>query len=354
MLYRIKDIHFPKGIKTVYIAAGTNNIFSDSVEAIVDTLIECVNIITEKNKTIEVFVQGILPRLHVNKACQFKIMELNKELKSKFGKFYVDVQAFTCDQGSAQKRLYYKDGIHLSTQGCQNLAKLIQGVLTEKIAISTVVENIWTTKYDRDSMCIPASIGGLEVSALIDTGASVSIMSKKVFDRLENVTLEKTSLKNLIGVTGASRDVLGIVNVFVNFGQNGFHVRTHVVEGIKGDMILGRDTMDKRVHCIVYGKGLISFNHTEKNTKFQEKVQCFLNGTYIMEPNSTREIEIQTEQIFVKMGTVVECSQELVGQGIIIPKKLVEVKNGKGKCLAYNITSSKKKLSQGIFVAKIA
>ena len=72
-----------------------------------------------------------------------------------------------------------------------------------------------------------------------------------------------------------------------------------------------------------------------------------------MEPNSTKEIEIQTET-FVKMGTVVECSQELVGQGIIIPKKLVEVKNGKAKCLAYNITSSKKKLSHGIFVAKIA
>ena len=185
-------------------------------------------------------------------------MEVNRKLRDKFEGFFVDVQTVTSEKGVPQKKFYYKDGLHLSQAGCQKLAKLIEGIFTQNAVAIITTGDVWTAKFDSHSMCISLNIKDVEINALIDTGSSVSIISKDVFDRFGEVSLETASL-NLTELTGANIKVLGLLNTFVNLGENGFQARVYVVEGMKYEMILGRDIMTKRVHCIEYAAGLISF-----------------------------------------------------------------------------------------------
>ena len=90
-------------------------------------------------------------------------------------------------------------------------------------------------------------INGAELPMEVDTGASLTLISKATFDRLWDArvapNLQSTSSK-LRTYTGEDIEVLGVANVTVSF-QEQFQQLQLLVVGGNGPSLLGRDRLSK-------------------------------------------------------------------------------------------------------------
>ena len=90
-------------------------------------------------------------------------------------------------------------------------------------------------------------------SCLVDTGAAVSLISKQLWDRLEQRPTLGRADRKLVGVQGVPLKVCGATRVSLKFGDadTTHPAEVHVVDGITSDVILGRDFL-KQNNCSVH------------------------------------------------------------------------------------------------------
>ena len=96
-------------------------------------------------------------------------------------------------------------------------------------------------------------LGKQRYRALVDTGAEVSLMHRRVFDKLKDGYVLGKQKVNLQAVNGDRLQVDGCVTIKLKLGGRNFHQKFYVVDGLNRNVILGRD-------WIVDNKVVLYFN----------------------------------------------------------------------------------------------
>ena len=185
ILYRIENMKFPDKVKKVYLAGGTNNLFSHTTEEIIDTLGRCVTVLKNKNPELEVYVQGLIARFFVGEDTVKKIEQINEQLREKFGQYFVDVRRVVGGEGGeTQRKFFYRDGLHLSRRGNERLADIVEKIVGRQVSTTkNRTGNTWWIDFQDYDMCVNASIQGRPVRVLIDTGSCITLISKKLYKK---------------------------------------------------------------------------------------------------------------------------------------------------------------------------
>ncbi|MCG7874779.1 MAG: pol polyprotein, partial [Candidatus Thiodiazotropha endolucinida] len=110
-------------------------------------------------------------------------------------------------------------------------------------------------------------IGQQRIRSLVDSGASVSLLHRKIYDRLKpQPKISKNVPVNLQGVNGATLSVDGSVDLGIKLGGEKINQKFYVVNNINRNAILGLDFLtDKGVRlyydlsCFKIGKSFIPF-----------------------------------------------------------------------------------------------
>ena len=202
VLYRIESTRLPSIIKEVIIAVGTNNLVDDSLTDIISKLIQCKEAVLDQLKGTKVFVMSILPREHINSGYKEKIRQINEILKENFGEGFLDTyHEFMSLKGVPIRSRFRSDGLHLSDTGMESLVKFLLKRFGDK-GKKEMVNFARSVNYQEemigipinvDKMTIKAWLDGEEVSILLDTGSSVSLMDLRVLDRFKTVRIERNN-----------------------------------------------------------------------------------------------------------------------------------------------------------------
>ena len=92
----------------------------------------------------------------------------------------------------------------------------------------------------------------ISVSFLVDTGAAVSLLNGRIWDRIKpnDIKIEAIQYHNLVGVDGHPIQVRGSVSVPVSIAETKFQQRFIIADGITAEGILGMDFMEDN-KCVV-------------------------------------------------------------------------------------------------------
>ena len=94
---------------------GTNNLYQDSLEDIVNGLIKIASCFKQRNNSINVFICGILLRDDTSSINQLLIKETNNILKSSCSVNYINIDQdanWIQMSGSLKPDLFYSDKLH--------------------------------------------------------------------------------------------------------------------------------------------------------------------------------------------------------------------------------------------------
>ena len=213
--WRLRDYPDSAQVSRIIIAAGTNNLFSDSAEEIVQEVEKIHELATKKFPKAFVWVQSILPRLHLEVEIEEKIQEINSALLKRYGEFFFNPYLdFVSDKGEIMKHLFRADGVHLSPSGNNKLGAALMSTLTKDIRTSmSMRENpdLWSASFNKKTMTFKGQLEGKEAEILLDTGSFVTLINGKIVNKLTKLTHVRTSVSEIVGIGNVTKPVKGAV-----------------------------------------------------------------------------------------------------------------------------------------------
>ena len=200
--------------------------------------------------TSEDLMQNVLDRLE----------KLELQLQAKNG------SSTASDNGGSRLRRKQHDRIvcwnckeegHLS-RSCPLETNKLQGNETVGAIIRAVKGNSGCT--------LTVHVNGAPARCLVDTGAVATILSKRLWERLEKETrkpLTEVPVKDrLVGVQGTPFKLIGTSTVRLQFGGRSYTSRVLVAEAITADLILGRDFLEENQCTVELGeKNFLHLSH---------------------------------------------------------------------------------------------
>ena len=160
-----------------------------------------------------------------------------------------------------------------------------------------------TTSPD-DGFYVKATILKRNVPMLLDTGASVSILSNKFIDSCTeaNKFVIKPIRRSLVTATGEIQPFIGITNLSITIGSRTFE-HEFLVASIQNDGILGVDFLTSHGCDLLITQGILQIG--------SENIPCF----------SDHDLSYRAScRVVVKETTVVPPQTEIMLQGVIIDK----------------------------------
>ena len=126
--------------------------------------------------------------------------------------------------------------------------------------------------FKGDSFDISVTIEDFKFPALIDTGAAVTAISSKVWDKYlghKNCCLDPSSTTR---VTSVSSPLSVLEKVWLNFviKSDVFPFEAHVIKDLTHDVVLGRDFLQKYCSIINFMENVIEFSHPEDPLPFAD------------------------------------------------------------------------------------
>ena len=116
---------------------------------------------------------------------------------------------------------------------------------------------------------IACVINNKTISAILDTGAAISILAKPLCDRLKLACTNETIVHELKGVSGKTLNVLGYTCIAVTINNSTFQVKFVVVEGIKEDtLLLGLDFIKENRLKLDFENNTLTANIYDKCANF--------------------------------------------------------------------------------------
>ena len=193
----------------------------------------------------------------------------------------------------------------------------------------------WSVSREKivTGLCVPGAVNDKKVSFVLDTGSSVTIISKRIFDRLPVlVEVERTSQKLLLA-DGSEMPTTGWCNVNIDFGSCAVQWRVLVAE-IQSDALLGLDFIKE--HGPIDAKnGFIMING--EKVEFEDEVcpdekSCLVlcKRTVVVPPRSEAVLE----------GLVPNCRGKSTSS-VTLP---VESFRSKNLCLAQVLVNPQEKV----------
>lgn len=113
----------------------------------------------------------------------------------------------------------------------------------------------------KPNSCI-LQIGKQRFRALVDTGAEISLIHRKIFDNLKDKP-KVTRLRPLIqGVSGKTLSVLGCADISFKMGNLLLKHKFFIVDGINRNLILGFDWLKQNGIRLYFDLGYLRINKT--------------------------------------------------------------------------------------------
>ena len=172
-----------------------------------------------------------------------------------------------------------------------------------------------------------------KTTALCDTGASISCVSKTFLDKVfpsEKPNIESSSIKTITGVGGTQHAVDGVLDLDVNFGGLIVGHPFYVISDLHHSLILGHDFMESNN---------VEINYKTKSFHIQDSLKvCNLttNTGYArtvksidLPPNCEMDIPVKIARVNSNEQILLEPLASLANQNIMGAKCLVKVKKGK-------------------------
>ena len=173
-------------------------------------------------------------------------------------------------------------------------------------------------KANEPGMYVSGTANGVPISTLIDTGATVTLLSEKVFDILNHdgkVALAQSDL-NILSATGTPLNIFGKALIKFKFGKKIIY-HTVLASDINVDAILGLDCLQNNKGVInLHDKTLVLGGETH-SLKFEGRIGCFRIITSI-----TLSIPSQTEMITTGKVVVPDNEEMETGFGLVEPSCL--------------------------------
>ena len=180
---------------------------------------------------------------------------------------------------------------------------------------------------------VNVSVNDSKTSALCDTGASVSCISKQFFEKAFPVSqpnINPCHIKSIVGVGGTHHTVLGVIPIDVKFGTLGLTYPFYVIEDLHHSIILGHDFMETHsVTLDIRGKKMIIQDHV-KVCNLQTNTGYARTVTPVTLPaNSESDIQVKIARVNTDQQVLLEPLARLANENIMGAKCLVKVNKGK-------------------------
>ena len=355
VLHRIRNITWHESVQKIYLAVGTNNLLPNTVSEIVSTIIRCVKVLTRKSKA-KVFVQSILPRLFVDQKIKDKITETNEILYNTLGKQFVDPAKLMLSQnGSVQRSLYWKDGLHLNNRGSANLAKFITDTLlgdhetdVSSLPYKEVLEEI--VPLSMRDMCVKVRVNEIPVQALIDTGSQITLVNKAVADRIKGAKIRIPVLSEIRGIGNMPIETSGAMELSLQIGNQTHQVLCHVLDKLSFQMVLGTDVLGRVMSDIDFKNGTIKLvNKNSNNDTINIDKPCILDKSHVIQPHTVVELGIIAEGFVEGNTKIISGNKDLLKRGIKVPEYNVSP-GSRMSCVVHNVSDKCVKLARNSII----
>ena len=167
------------------------------------------------------------------------------------------------DQPSPTARHTYKPSVQAIT-GSTTKNTVSQAFQTSFITntFNNTIPQVFLSASNKSNY-ITLSVGHQSVAALVDTGASVSCVTKKLLSLsgLKNVIYDKSDIVHVTGIGGQLIDVLGTVILPVRINKLIIPHKFYVFNALHKDIVLGLDFLNENDVDILLSKGCISIKN---------------------------------------------------------------------------------------------
>ena len=174
-------------------------------------------------------------------------------------------------------------------------------------------------------------INGVKTSALVDTGASVSVISAKFFTKLgHNDTVLQTADYSFVNGVGGQLKVLGKIKLPVSFKGLVINIQVHVVDRLPHSLILGLDFMQtNKVHLHLDTNTMTIHNdHTKVNLLQTGSGLARVKDTVTLQPYMEYNIPVKISKRDTGDEVLLEPVPEIHKFHIMAAKCLVKVTKG--------------------------
>ena len=197
------------------------------------------------------------------------------------------------------------------------------------------------------------------VQFVIDTGADVTILSYRIYEKLHHTKEVKYFAGpdgSLKGLDGQRIEVLGTTTLQMSIGET--TVRQHVwVARIKEDCILEADFLRKQDCVIDYPQNILRIGNSDVPMHVDtDDIKCFrvVLDRAVKIPGNTEMIisaKLETPPGEARCGTVGPTEIARRTKGIIVGRTLVDLRQKNIPVRVINLSSSRTKLSRGTEIA---
>ncbi|WAQ95040.1 hypothetical protein MAR_007511 [Mya arenaria] len=187
-------------------------------------------------------------------------------------------------------------------------------------------------------------IFGKTVSALVDSGASISCIHAATFKKLSDrqVTIQNSHLKSIVGVGGERHSVLGEVCLTLKIGGLQIDQKFIVLENLHHSLILGLDFMTKNHVRIDFHQKLMSVGEDFVFVGIScDSLFGYARPTskVIIEANSEVIVEVKVSKNHKNDTVLLEPSENLSAKFLAGARSLVTTKNHRAKMRLMNPTN---------------
>ena len=194
--------------------------------------------------------------------------------------------------------------------------------------------------FDRNIINLPTvliKILGIDVIAMLDSGASVSLLQSDVFHRIQNdksIKFHKLDI-NVQSVTGDKLNISRCVSLIVNLGNKTIRHRFYIVENslsAQYQAILGYEFLKQHKFTLCFRNNMLTSGNTRipvhdalaPHIKENSINYARLKTKFILEPNESRKINLKLDSS-VQQGSKVQVTPCLKNSAIVIGSNLCSV-----------------------------
>ena len=199
----------------------------------------------------------------------------------------------------------------------------------ESIAPEHFVTHALSTRLNTSygPMTVLAQVSGILVTALIDTGASCSILNKRIQSQITDIKLIQKSTNKVLTANLKPLNITGSCTIPITIGKTTKDLTLLISDDISYDLLLGNDALDKFQVTICYQNNSIK-------CKKNNPIPISTMTTNIYRAHSLHTVEVPAFSVAL-VQTIVNCPLHIPKHGILqasrklskihldIPKSLV-------------------------------
>ena len=213
-------------------------------------------------------------------------------------------------------------------------------------------------------MYLTAKVEDAEIKLLVDTGATVTLLSKRVFDQIKNssedITVEESN-QEIMTAEGKPLKVYGVANLDITLGLSKYQ-RKMVVADISVDGILGLDFMNGYNTILNVSEKTLSINGERHSLELEGRLGCYrvvASESFTISPRSEVvaycEVCVPPGNIFSSGGLgIVEPRDHFLDSNKGLVGRTLVQNNSKVPVRFMNLSADANTIYKGTYVGNLA